>query len=203
MKFLKGLKRSHMIVLAIGLIIIVGAVVVSGKGVVGHSLKASTLYEYPYEGFEQVMDAYQQRTEKKEKPEESWTDKLKGMFWVDAKKTEDSDKKEIGEKKKEGFAEIKDKKDKEHGEDKKENFEPMEQSDLKKISGFHGLFSSPYKQEQLSNFGFNAPPGSDGTKCKNYGYTNSKGNVCFTDEEQKMLETRGGNYSPNILGSTM
>ena len=173
MKFLRGLKRSHMIVLAIGLIVIVGAVFMSGPNVVGHSLKATTLYEYPYEGFEQVMDAYKKRESAEKKPE-NWMDKLMS-----------SDDKKDG-KNAEGF----------------ENKVEKPSTGLKKVEGFEGLYGSPYEQQKLSNFGFNRV-GEDGTKCKNYGYTNSKGNVCFTPEEEQMLETRGGNYSPNVLGGNL
>lgn len=184
MKFLRGLKRSHMIVLAIGLIVIVGALFMSGPNVVGHSLKATTLYEYPYEGFEQVMDAYKKReSDKDEKKPETWTDKVMNMFQKNDKKEEKNDKEK---KNAEGF----------------ENKDVKPATGLKKVEGFEGLYGSPYEQQKLSNFGFNRV-GEDGTKCKNYGYTNSKGNVCFTPEEQQMLETRGGNYSPNVLGGNL
>lgn len=192
MKFLRGLKRSHMIVLAIGLIVIVGALFMSGPNVVGHSLKATTLYEYPYEGFEQVMDAYKKReSDKDEKKPETWTDKLMNMFQKNDKKEEKND---------EGF----DKNDKKEGKNAEgfENKDEKPATGLKKVEGFEGLYGSPYEQQKISNFGFNRV-GEDGTKCKNYGYTNSKGNVCFTPEEQQMLETRGGNYSPNVLGGNL
>jgi len=160
-KFLKSLNRSHYIVLGIGLIIIVGAIMMSGKDFEGHAFNATTLYEYPYEGFEQVQDAYNKR-----------------------EKTATEDK--------EGFEDKK----------KKEGFESMPESTLMKVNGLTGLYGSPDAEVHLAVPGFSMA-GADGSKCKTYGYTNSKGNVCFTPEEQRLLDTRGGNYSTNALGGNI
>ncbi len=175
-KFLKSLNRNHYVVFGIGLIIIVGAIMMRGKDYEGHAFSATSLYEYPYEGFEQVQDAYNKRnqSEKKEGFEEGAKDKNK----------------------KEGFEEgAKDK-------NKKEGFESMQETTLMKVNGLSGLYGSPDAEIHLAVPGFSMP-GADGSKCKTYGYTNAKGNVCFTPEEQRLLDTRGGNYSPNALGGEL
>ncbi len=162
-KFLKSLNRNHYVVFGIGLIIIVGAIMMRGKDYEGHAFSATSLYEYPYEGFEQVQDAYNKRNQSE---------------------------------KKEGFEEgAKDK-------NKKEGFESMQETTLMKVNGLSGLYGSPDAEIHLAVPGFSMP-GADGSKCKTYGYTNAKGNVCFTPEEQRLLDTRGGNYSPNALGGEL
>jgi len=182
-KFLKSLNRSHYIVLGIGLIIIVGAIMMRGKDFEGHAFSATTLYEYPYEGFEQVQDAYNKREKNK-------TEEKKEGFEKGAK---------ADDKKKEGFEEGAQNKNQQKKNGKKEGFESMPESTLMKVNGLSGLYGSPDAEVHLAVPGFSMA-GADGSKCKSYGYTNAKGNVCFTPEEQRLLDTRGGNYSPNTLG---
>ena len=59
----------------------------------------------------------------------------------------------------------------------------------KKVEGFEGLQSGPI-DEQIIGFMYN---NESNTSCKPYGYTNSKGNICMSEGDIKMLTTRGGN----------
>ena len=59
----------------------------------------------------------------------------------------------------------------------------------KKVEGFEGLQSGPI-DEQIIGFMYN---NESNTTCKGYGYTTSKGNVCLTDADIKLLTTRGMN----------
>jgi hypothetical protein len=69
-----------------------------------------------------------------------------------------------------------------------EGFEPMVQP--LKVAGFSGLQSGAYGSEQAIGFMYN---NEGSTTCKSYGYTNSKGNICMSDSDIKLLTTRGGN----------
>ena len=74
------------------------------------------------------------------------------------------------------------------GAEKKEGFEPMVQA--LKVAGFSGLQSGAYGDEKAIGFMYN---NEGSTTCKSYGYTNSKGNVCLSESDIKLLTTRGGN----------
>jgi len=74
------------------------------------------------------------------------------------------------------------------GAEKKEGFEPMVQP--LKVAGFSGLQSGAYGSEQAIGFMYN---NEGSTTCKSYGYTNSKGNICMSESDIKLLTTRGGN----------
>jgi hypothetical protein len=66
-----------------------------------------------------------------------------------------------------------------------------------KVEGFEGLQSGPI-DEQIIGFMYN---NDSNTTCKGYGYTTSKGNVCLSDADVKLLTTRGMNatgYSDQI-----
>ena len=58
-----------------------------------------------------------------------------------------------------------------------------------KVEGFEGLQSGPVN-EQIIGFMYN---NEANTTCKGYGYTTSKGNVCLSDADIKLLTTRGMN----------
>lgn len=58
-----------------------------------------------------------------------------------------------------------------------------------KVEGFEGLQSGPIN-EQIIGFMYN---NEANTTCKGYGYTTSKGNVCLSDADIKLLTTRGMN----------
>lgn len=72
--------------------------------------------------------------------------------------------------------------------EKKEGFEPMVQA--LKVAGFSGLQSGAYGDEKAIGFMYN---NEGSTTCKSYGYTNSKGNICLSESDIKLLTTRGGN----------
>ena len=79
----------------------------------------------------------------------------------------------------------------EEEEENKEGFEASESPPLK-VTGFSGLMSGAYKDEKIIGFMYNNESGLD---CKPYGYTNSKGNICLSDSDIRLLTTRGGNAS--------
>lgn len=69
-------------------------------------------------------------------------------------------------------------------ETKKEAFETMTEPTASKLSG------SAYGDEKPVAFLYNNDANAT---CKNYGYTNSKGFICMSDSDIKLLTTRGGN----------
>ena len=110
----------------------------------------------------------------------------------------------------EGFAQIQEKffaRDNNH-----EAFEPMDEYEKKKyaeafgpmnsttslnstpdalkVVGFKGVQSGAYGDEKIIGFMYN---NESNTSCKPYGYTNSKGNICLSPEDIRLLTTRGGN----------
>jgi hypothetical protein len=86
----------------------------------------------------------------------------------------------------EGFAQMQEKFD---ARDEKEAFEPMDSPAIK-VSGFKGVQSGAYGDEKIIGFMYN---NDANPSCKPYGYTNSKGNICMSPEDIKMLTSRGGN----------
>jgi len=96
----------------------------------------------------------------------------------------------------EGFAQIQEKFEA-RDEEKKyaealspmEAFEPMDSPAIK-VAGFKGIQSGAYGDEKIIGFMYN---NESNTSCKPYGYTNSKGNICLSPEDIKMLTSRGGN----------
>ena len=61
-----------------------------------------------------------------------------------------------------------------------------------KVGGFSGLMSGAAGSEQIIGFMYN---NDSNTTCKSFGYTNSKGNICMSDSDIKLLTTRGMNAS--------
>jgi len=94
----------------------------------------------------------------------------------------------------EGFTEIQEKfKERQYAE----AFNPMNsassltsETPVIKVAGFNGLQSGAYGDEKIIGFMYN---NDANTSCKPFGYTNSKGNICLSEEDIKMLTTRGGN----------
>jgi len=72
-------------------------------------------------------------------------------------------------------------------EPKKEGFES---STEQKVAGFKGLYGSPYEGQKPIGFMYN---NKGSTTCKNFGYTNSQGFICMSENDIKLLTTRGGN----------
>ncbi len=69
-------------------------------------------------------------------------------------------------------------------ETKKEGFETMPEEKVSTLSG------STYGVDKPVAFLYN---NDANTTCKNYGYTNSKGFICMSESDIKLLTTRGGN----------
>jgi len=122
-----------------------------------------SLNEYPYEGFAQIKEKFEARDEKKQYA-----------------KTEGFEARDEYEKKK--YAEA---------------FSPMNspstvtsETPVIKVAGFNGLQSGAYGEEKIIGFMYN---NDANTSCKPFGYTNSKGNICLSEGDIKMLTTRGGN----------
>jgi len=173
-------------------LVILIAMFMGHDGVVAYSSSSRLLSEYPYEGFESLQNAFERRygeaftmTEEDEEEEEkegfdSVKNALGGVF---------------GREKKEGFDSVKNALEKGFGgvfgREKKEGFEASESPPLK-VTGFSGLMSRAYKDEKIIGFMYN---NESGANCKPYGYTNSKGNICLSDSDIRLLTTRGGNAS--------
>ena len=79
-----------------------------------------------------------------------------------------------------------------NSDDKKKYAEAFEASESPaiKVGGFSGLMSGAYGNEKIIGFMYN---NDANTTCKSYGYTNSKGNICLSPSDIKLLTTRGGN----------
>ena len=80
-----------------------------------------------------------------------------------------------------------------------EAFEASESPALK-VTGFGGLMSGAYGNEKIIGFMYN---NDANLTCKSYGYTNSKGNICMSDSDIKLLRSRGGNAlgAPDQIGN--
>ena len=59
-----------------------------------------------------------------------------------------------------------------------------------KVNGFNGLVCSPNSYQNPNDI-YSEAKGSN--ECKPTGYTNSRGNLCMTDLQLKLLSSRGGN----------
>ena len=147
-------------------LVILIAMVMGHDGVVGYSSSSRSLSEYPYEGFESIQNAFERRY---------------GEAFSGEKKEGFDSVKNVLEK---GFGGV-------FGREKKEGFESSESPPLK-VTGFSGLMSGAYKDEKIIGFMYN---NESGVNCKPYGYTNSKGNICLSDSDIRLLTTRGGNAS--------
>jgi len=153
-------------------LVILIAMFMGHNGVVGYSSSSRLLKEYPYEGFESIQNAFEKRY---------------GEAFTNQDEEEEEDK--------EGFDSVKNVLEKGFGgvfgREKKEGFEASESPPLK-VTGFSGLMSRAYTDEKIIGFMYN---NESGANCKPYGYTNSKGNICLSDSDIRLLTTRGGNAS--------
>ena len=86
--------------------------------------------------------------------------------------------------------------------DKKKYAEAFEASESPpiKVGGFSGLMTGAFGNEKIIGFMYN---NDASTTCKPYGYTNSKGNICLSESDIKLLTTRGGNAGgkPDQIGN--
>jgi hypothetical protein len=102
----------------------------------------------------------------------------------------------------EGFNTVEEEKEDEPFEGEiPEEEEEMEgfEDEKKKVEGFESLHPAPYQQSELLDK-FSQVPGK--LDCQGYGYHNSRGPLCLTDDLVKSLKTRGGNATgkPDSLG---
>lgn len=150
------------------LVIFIGALL-TNSNIVGYS-SAKTLNEYPYEGFAQIQKKFEARDEKKQ-----YAEALSPKEALSPEEEEAFEPMDEYEKKK--FSEA---------------FEPMDEynSPAIKVAGFKGVQSGAFGNEKIIGFMYN---NESNTSCKPFGYTNSKGNICMSPEDIKMLTTRGGN----------
>ena len=176
------------------LVIFIGAML-GNSGIVGYS-SVKTLNEYPYEGFDQIQSNFEARKEV--------------FAAMDDKKTYAEAFAAMENKKKyaEAFGPMDDKKkyaeafaasnsstmDSPASNSSTMNSSTMNSSTMDspaiKVSGFSGLQVGAYGDEKIIGFMYN---NESNTSCKPYGYTNSKGNICMSEGDIKMLTTRGGN----------
>ena len=179
------------------LLVIFIAAMLANNGVVGYSATGS-LKEYPYEGFAELKERFEARDEyeKKQYAEafglHTITDPIKKVLRPEGFGPMDEEKKKYAEAF--GLHTIK-------KVFSPEAFGPMnsstslpstpeDESPALKVVGFKGVQSGAYGDEKIIGFMYN---NESNTTCKPYGYTNSKGNICLSPEDIKMLTTRGGN----------
>ncbi len=151
------------IVSIIGLLLVLFLVMMLAPNGLVGYSSSKTLIEYPYEGFESVQNAFEKRYSEALTTEASLKEKMTPASPVPSPVP---------------LA----------GAEKKEGFEPMVQP--LKVAGFSGLQSGAYGSEQAIGFMYN---NEGSATCKSYGYTNSKGNICMSESDLKLLTTRGGN----------
>ena len=163
------------------LLVIFIAAMLANNGIVGYSATGS-LKEYPYEGFAQIQESYEARDEH-EKKQYAGADAFSLMDGY--KKVAKAFRSRAPMSTIAGA----------------EAFGPMnsttslpstpeDESPAMKVVGFKGVQSGAYGDEKIIGFMYN---NESNTSCKPYGYTNSKGNICLSPEDIKMLTTRGGN----------
>jgi len=67
-------------------------------------------------------------------------------------------------------------------------------ADCKKVYGFNGLFCKPYAAD-IKIDPFADTPGNTSCFGASSGLSNSKGGLCFSDAQKRLLLTRGGNQT--------
>jgi len=162
----------------IGLLLVIFiAAMLANSSVVGYS-SAKSLTEYPYEGFAQIQEKFKARDETTQySPAEAFGP--------------------MDEYEKKNYAEAFNPMDIIKSLNPMEAFGPMNsastltsETPALKVAGFNGLQSGAYGDEKIIGFMYN---NDANTTCKPFGYTNSKGNICLSEGDIKMLTTRGGN----------
>jgi len=167
--------KDFAIVAGVLFVVILLTLAFSSNGITGFYKTSRGLAEYPYEGFASLQEAYEMR--------------------------EDEDEDEG-----EGFQEGAGRRNKNNTRLKEKCAKlypcpkvaapantvataPVKQGFATKVEGFEGLQSGPVN-EQIIGFMYN---NEASTTCKGYGYTTSKGNICMSDNDIKLLTTRGMN----------
>jgi hypothetical protein len=164
-----NIKMDTRILSIIGLLLVIFiAAMLANNGVVGYS-SAKSLKEYPYEGFAEIQDMIKARDEKTQySPAEAFN--VKGVV------------NSLNPFNKEAFGSM--------SSPTSLESTPKDESPAIKVAGFTGLQSGAYGDEKIIGFMYN---NDSNTTCKPFGYTNSKGNICLSEGDIKLLTTRGGN----------
>lgn len=170
------------------LLVIFIAAMLANSGVVGYSAPGS-LKEYPYEGFAQIQENFEARDEyeKKQYAEAFGPNSNEKKMYAEAFGPNSNEKKMYAE----AFGPM--------NTTTSLPSSPEDESPAMKVVGFKGVQSGAYGAEKIIGFMYN---NESNTTCKSYGYTNSKGNICMSPEDIKMLMTRGGNAlgAPDQVG---
>lgn len=168
------------------LLVIFIAAMLANNGVVGYSATGS-LKEYPYEGFAEIKERFEARDGlstitdpiKKVLKPEGFVPMDKINNFAEAF-TLDTIKKVLSPA--EAFGPM--------NSTTSLPSTPEDESPALKVVGFKGVQSGAYGDEKIIGFMYN---NESNTSCKPYGYTNSKGNICLSPEDIRLLTTRGGN----------
>jgi hypothetical protein len=185
------------------LLVIFIAAMLANSGIVGYSATGS-LKEYPYEGFAQIKESYEARDEERKYAEAFSFDKIKkalspakgSLAGTEPFDTDRYKKVVMG-----GYNRVAKALKPTKVVAGAEAFGPMnsttslhstpqDESPAMKVVGFKGVQSGAYGDEKIIGFMYN---NESNTSCKPYGYTNSKGNICLSPEDIRLLTTRGGN----------
>ena len=163
----------------IGLLLVIFiAAMLANNGVVGYSASGS-LKEYPYEGFAEINEKIVARKANAGVDAFSPMDAIKALNPMEAFGPMDEyEKKKYAE----AFGPM--------NSTTSLPSTPPDESPAIKVAGFKGLQSGTYGDEKIIGFMYN---NDANTSCKPFGYTNSKGNICLSQEDIKLLTTRGGN----------
>jgi hypothetical protein len=164
-------------------LVILIALLLGTSRIDGYTSAKSSLSEYPYEGFEAIQSAFEKRYA------EAFEPKSNEKKYAEAFSPNSDEKKKYAE----AFE------PKSNEKKYAEAFEASESAPIK-VNGFGGLMSGAYGNEKIIGFMYN---NDANTTCKSYGYTNSKGNICLSDSDIKLLTTRGGNAggAPDQIGN--
>ena len=147
----------------IGLLLVIFIAAMLANSSVVGYSSAKSLTEYPYEGFAEIQEKFKARDET---TQHSPAEAFGPMDEYEKKK----------------YAEA-------FGSMNSASTLTSETPALK-VAGFNGLQSGAYGDEKIIGFMYN---NDANTTCKPFGYTNSKGNICLSEGDIKMLTTRGGN----------
>ena len=158
------------------LLVIFIAAMLANSGIVGYSATGS-LKEYPYEGFAQIQNMFSTRDNNHEAfgPMDEYEKKKYAEAFGPM---DEYEKKKYAE----AFGPM--------NSTTSLNSTPDDKSPAIKVDGFKGLQSGTYGEEKIIGFMYN---NESNTSCKPYGYTNSKGNICLSSDDIRLLTTRGGN----------
>ena len=164
-------------------VLIMVAMMIGTSGLVPHyGFAGKQLQSYPYEGFVQAVEYFNERGEGNAEEDEKGGEGFA----------------EEDEKGGEGFASLNAGKYNEiysgvrvNGEIATDSSPAMNYGAPKKVTGFDGIQGD----STVENSGLMGYLGSNVARpdCKSYGYTKSTGNVCFSPADLKLLTTRGGN----------